>query len=49
MMISQKYLNSQISSIYLNDVKVDKTERPLRVLVDYSSPNIAKVYISLHL
>ena len=42
MMINEEYLKKQISSIYVNDVQVDKTDRPLRVLVDYSSPNIAK-------
>lgn len=42
LMINSEYLKKQISSIYQNDVQVDKTDRPLRVLVDYSSPNIAK-------
>lgn len=41
-MINQAYLLKQISSIYQNDVQVDKTKKPLRVVVDYSSPNIAK-------
>ena len=43
MMISPLYLKAQIASIYKDDVQVDKTDKPLRVLVDYSSPNIAKV------
>jgi len=41
-MIKEPYLLKQISSIYRNNVQVDKTRKPLKVVVDYSSPNIAK-------